>query len=306
MPCDTPRLAYPTAEGGRYSFTRPVGHSGRSVSVPCRQCVGCKLDRAGGWAIRLVGESRCWPLLSSWFVTFTQDEEHASWRSPVSPCDYRNIIRRLQRALPRATPGPMRQLGIGEYGSTTGRAHYHAGLFNLALPDITYYRSNDHGDRCYISDTLSAAYGRGKVELSPLDAGNALYLAGYMLRKISPEAVPLLVDDATGEVLERHPPFMRCSMKPGIGAGFVKRFAPELLREGTAMRGGHEVAAPPYILRKLEELDPAGVERIKERRREFAMSDRAKDSRRPMRVYARVVNRDQKLQLGRRASRVPV
>ena len=77
MPCYTPITGYAsralTKNGKRQIvFSPQKGFVDLPMTIPCGQCIGCRLEKARQWAIRCVHESKMWEHNS--FVTLTYND----------------------------------------------------------------------------------------------------------------------------------------------------------------------------------------------------------------------------------------
>lgn len=96
---------------------------GLVVNVACKQCVGCRIRRQSGWTLRNLLEVQ--QHSSAAFVTLT-------YRDEVCPdqLDYRDFQLFLKR-LRKELAVPIRFFSVGEYGSKTGRPHWHALIYGM-------------------------------------------------------------------------------------------------------------------------------------------------------------------------------
>lgn len=294
--CTSPLTAYPVSGG--ISFSRPVGHSGRTVQLPCRQCLHCRLQRESEWAIRIMHEALFYPG-ASWFVTNTLDPEHAFPDSSVSKEAHALYLKRVRHAF-----GPTRYVGVGEYGTERGRPHYHYALFGPVFSDLVFIGKNARGDRRYSSVQASALWPKGFVELSPLDFGAARYLAGYLSRdkraKV-PGSADFVSDD--GVITPRELPFFTMSRRPGIGRKYVEAYGRQLGAGDFVVIEGRKRPAPGYYRRVLDQVDAPLAERLAVEREARVYSPEAKARRRPERLAAKAAILDAKLGLSKRGTR---
>lgn len=294
--CTSPITAYWKPRGG-ISFEKLRECSGRTVQLPCRQCLHCRLIHAGEWATRFMAESYFHS--NAWFLTLTQDDDHGSnWSS-------------LDKAVLAAFWHRWRMRGVqlrygaaGEYGERTERAHYHAAVFGPEIPGLEFFRKNERGERLYTSDWLSDLWGRGFVTVAPLDAGTAAYVAGYCLRDVHAK------DDGrydtvtpSGEYVERTLPFFTMSRRPGIGRGFVEKYGSQFGAGDFMISGGQKVKTPKYFHNVLEELNPPLAADLKAAREAQIRSPRARAERRPARLRVKAECLKAKLANSRRGSR---
>ena len=102
--------------------------------VPCGRCIECLKLRVNSWYVRINEELKI--SSSAYFVTLTYEHE------PITPdgeptLDYRDIQLFMKR-LRKCQDEKIRYFIVGEYGSKTGRPHYHALLFNIKnIDDVT-------------------------------------------------------------------------------------------------------------------------------------------------------------------------
>jgi len=140
MACYEPVSGYRHRETMEFVFgeRRPLATHER-LSLPCGRCIGCKLERARQWSVRICHEASLYD--SNFFVTLDYAPQ-----SEVSPENtgfwglqyphFQKFMRRVRKAEDvRVKGGPLRFFVAGEYGRKHGRPHWHAILFNLALPD---------------------------------------------------------------------------------------------------------------------------------------------------------------------------
>src|SRR3954449_8205389 len=118
MPCYCPQSAYRTSSGG-VTFCRSGSLSGEKFSLPCGQCIGCRLERSRQWAMRCVHENKMHPRSS--FVTLTYDDKNIPPAGSLSKRDFQLFMKRLRKS----QSNPLRFFACGEYGETTHRPHYH-------------------------------------------------------------------------------------------------------------------------------------------------------------------------------------
>lgn len=291
--CTSPLIAYPIPGG--VSFSRPAGHSGRTVELPCRQCTHCRIMREAEWAVRIMHEALFYPD-RTWFVTNTLSPEFASVDSSVSKETHRRYMKRVRRAF-----GPTRYVAVGEYGKRTKRAHYHYGLFGPLLTDLKFAGKNDRGERYYRSPALEAVWPFGFVEVSPLDFGLAKYLAGYLARDRNAKregSADYVHDDGT--VVARELPFFTMSRRPGIGREYVEKYGAQLGAGDFIVVDGRKHFTPSYYRRIVGEYFPDLAKRLDAEREAAVYTPEAKAARRPARRAAKAAILEAKLSRGRK------
>lgn len=305
MSCFHPLEAFANPKGGKPFFSRPSGHSGRVLSLPCGQCIGCRLDRCCDWSARITHEALFWE--SNWFLTWTFGDGHY----PPDGCVRREVIqdsfkRLRERAKRRGLlEGPgLRKFYNAEYGSQTQRAHYHAIVFGLKLPDLVVWKNNERGERLWTSAFLDEAWGFGRVMVGAVTPTSAAYVAGYCLRDTSAKHSPYgFVDVDTGEFRERVAPFVGMSRRPGIGRGFFDKFRGDVFPRDFALIEGRKVPTPKYYRRLLETANPVLAAELKAKREASVYSPESKRERRPARLAVREVCKVAQVGSGKRGSR---
>lgn len=207
------------------------------------------------WANRSIHEASMWKHNNC--LTLTYDDENLPADNAVTPRDLTLFIKRLRRhadssssSIDRDRRHSIRYLACGEYGERLGRPHYHALLFNAGFRDLK--RAGNY----YESDTLRELWPHGNHKIDPKITGQAAaYVAQYTLTKQHREAYI----DADG--VWKQPPFLRMSLKPAIGADWLKKYAPDL-SNGFLVENGRKHAVPRYYRNKVSELYPELAERI--------------------------------------------
>lgn len=250
MPCFHPIPARQDRAGGEVVLHPPLGTD--NLRLPCGTCVGCRQQRAAQWATRAVHEAAFHEHNS--FVTLTYAPEHLPSNGGLRPRDLVSFIKALRHAIKRKrfaslVGDAVRYLACGEYGDAGDRPHYHALLFGVGFSDAV-----PCGKDLWTSECLRTLWGLGHVSFGSVTGGSAAYVAQYSLKKAS-RANWSKCDPRTGEVL--HPPFLRCSLRPGIGADFIARYRGDT-RHGFIVRDGRKVAVPRYY-QKLLELTDVGL-----------------------------------------------
>lgn len=163
---------------------------------PCGQCQNCKINKRRDWQARLLLEAASHEY--GIFVTLTMaDVGTPQILSKAHLKPFFNSLRTINPAI--------RFYAVGEYGTNTGRAHYHAHLFsNIPILAINIREAWPYG-RIHVGDT----------EPSSLD-----YCLGYLLKNTKTACWPIEA---------RWPEFRYYSK--GIG-----KFAlPHLLIDGTEL-----------------------------------------------------------------------
>lgn len=152
------------------------------------------------------------------FVTLTHSEDTLPEDLSVHPRTLSLFVKNL-----RYRKKALRYFACGEYGDETMRPHYHLALFNF--PTCLYGRTRHHVSICCsLCETVSAAWGQGRIELGTLTPNSMAYVAGYLNKKMTRDQDPRLEG--------RRPEFARMSLRPGIGAGLMHDLASTLMELG--------------------------------------------------------------------------
>lgn len=265
MPCNRPLAAWHTRipnASGKYgvTFTFAEADTSRPIAVPCRRCLGCRIERSAEWASRLMHEAQSWD--HNYFLTLTYNDQAlprltsvgtSAGRPTLRPLDMVQFLDRLRAKL-RSIHGDdndkprFRYYQCGEYGETTERPHHHAIMFNLNLPDLVLLRAQPHA--LYESRIVENAWRHGHISLGSVTFESAQYVAGYVTKKVTG---PMAASHYDG----RTPEYATMSRRPGIGAKFLEQHHASLYALGRVPLANTDAtrAMPVYYDRKLEQLD---------------------------------------------------
>ena len=122
---------------------------GEKIKVPCRKCIGCRIDYSRDWAVRCVHEAQMYE--DNAFITLTYSEQNVPPDGFLEKQHFQKFMKRLRRHF---APKTIRFYMCGEYGEEFGRPHYHALLFGIDFADKTFHKEN-HGSRLYTSGLMS-------------------------------------------------------------------------------------------------------------------------------------------------------
>lgn len=275
MPCNTPLPAWRTkvpGDSGRLgvTFVHQLADTSLPLAVPCGRCIGCRLERARSWAIRMLHEAKQHE--HNWFVTLTYDEARLprtiQGLPTLQPEDFTLFMKRLRGHIERSqvgatapSPPKLRYYQCGEYGERTNRPHHHAILFNLPLPDIkpiNLARAKD-AHTLYTSAILERTWNKGMISIGQVTFETAAYTAAYVTKKI------------TGPKAQEHyqgrtPEYSTMSRRPGIGSGFAAEYEQEIYQADSVIIRGLEMQPPKYYDRQLERRDPDRWYEIRDQR----------------------------------------
>lgn len=275
MSCFHPLEAYRDRSSGRVTIGYHPGESPRrdGMELPCGRCVGCKMDRARAWSIRVMHEAQLYD--SNLFVTLDYAPESLPKSLSLEYPHFQKFMRRLRRRMPGVSPSPVGTYPIrffcaGEYGEKFQRPHWHAVLFNCYFKDsVRLFNGTSR------SATAESVWEHGNVVIGEVTAASAAYVAGYTLAKRYGQSAQDHYEDvvnlSTGEVTARRAEFCQMSRDPGIGAWWYSRFKGDLFPKDHAVVEGKEHKVPGYYWRKFQqEADPLLVEELEAARVERA------------------------------------
>lgn len=258
------------------------------IKLPCGQCAGCRLERSRQWALRCVHESSLHS--NSYFVTLTFNESHVPTDGCVRPRHLQLFMKRLRKwydshlkgASTQAAPAArecIRFYGVGEYGDSGARPHYHLCLFGLVLPDLKVFQRRP-GYVTYTSATLERLWPFGFALVAELTFETAAYAARYVMKKMTGGLADrnyVVLDDETGALQELEPEFSVMSRggravdpvtgkkRGGLGRGWFNQFGMEVYndRQASCIVNGREVRPPVAYDRWLEVENPEAFARLK-------------------------------------------
>lgn len=227
-------------------------------SVPCGQCMACRVNYARNWAIRIMAEAKG---KACSFVTLTYDEEHLPDNHSLVKRDLTLFFKRL-----RKSGYKFRYYAVGEYGDKYHRPHYHIAFFDLPVGASCF--ENAHFDekrkvwRCTMRE-----WPNGLVAVGTLTADSANYVAGYMQKKLKGKAKSFY--DEQGII----PEYSVCSRRPGIGYDYIQTNIKWLRENRFLVFKGHKYPLTRYFLEHCfseeERLEKRAVESLENSRRKF-------------------------------------
>lgn len=269
MACTAPLMLYkrdPAMFGGVAGLTKDPRKAligGVAGVYPCGHCIDCRLAYAGEWSVRCMHEVRVTGEGS--FVTLTYDDKNLPVDWNLNYGHFQSFMHRLRKS----APGRGRFFMCGEYGDEFGRPHYHALLFGCVFSDKKYLKSVDGVDY-FTSEELSRVWSHGFCTIGDISLKSAGYVARYSLKKVTgPEAglAYQYLDQETGEVFDRDPPFCQGSLKPGIGARWFERYRSDIFPCDYVVVGGKRFPVPRYYDKLLERDDPVQWNKVRRARR---------------------------------------
>lgn len=240
-------------------FQRQSGYVDMPVSVPCGQCIGCRLDKARDWAIRCMHEAKLHD--DNCFITLTFDDVHLPENGSISKDDVQRFLKRLRFSI---QPKRVSYYAVGEYGEQTGRPHYHILLFGHDFPDkIPLQREGAH--TTYSSAVLRALWPYGNNMIGTITWQSAMYCCKYVTKKLYGDVTRIAFDIDTGEWRPVEHEFALMSRNPALGKRYYKKHSGDITAHDSIIIQGKALKPPKYYdkLRAEDELIKAKGERVK-------------------------------------------
>ena len=243
MPCYHPMPAVRMSDGSVKFVSRNKRGVEASLELPCGQCIGCRLERSRQWAMRCLHESSLYDFNS--FITLTYDDFNLPVGGSLDYVDFQKFMKRLRKRV----GSKVRFYMGGEYGSEgTMRPHFHACLFGYDFPDKVYYKKTSSGEKIYTSKLLESLWPYGLSSVGNVTFESAAYIARYCVQKVTGDLAQahyrVITDD--GEIIDRVPEFNHMSLKPGIGADWLKKFRTDVFPRDYVVINGVKTKPPKY------------------------------------------------------------
>lgn len=243
---------------------REFGDVVRSLTLPCGQCRGCRLERSRQWAIRCMHEARMHE--NNCFLTLTYDNDHAPTDRSLDYSHFQKFMKRFRKRC----GADIRFYMAGEYGEKFERPHFHACIFGYDFPDKVIFKRTVSGALIYRSPLLETLWTFGYSSIGDVTFESAAYVARYVMKKINVSSkTPLHLRDhyettdfETGEIRERVPEFNKMSLRPGIGYGFYEKFYSDMYTTDMVVLKGREVKIPRYYDKKFADDFPEAFEAL--------------------------------------------
>lgn len=270
MACYQPIKGYRTDAG--IVFSSKAGAAGDLITVPCRQCLGCRISRRHEWAVRAMHEAQMTDQdlvegaepRGNCFITLTYRDADLPKNFSVDIKDWQAFAKRSRKVL-----GKFRFFMVGEYGTNDHRPHMHACLFGQDFSEDRKYYTTRNGNKFYRSEKLESLWRKGFSDVTDMTYQTAAYVAGYCVKKRNG-------DQAVHWHGPRTPEFLNMSRRPGIGARWIERFHSDVFPCDFVVVDGRKSPVPRYYDEWLEENDSGMLDQLKADRA-FAGAERIGD-----------------------------
>lgn len=252
----------------RIVFNIKDGYIDLPVTVPCGQCVGCRLEKSRQWAIRCLHEAQLND--DNCFVTLTYNDANLPADMSVHVREHQLFMKRLRKEYGEG----IRFFLCGEYGDLNHRPHYHALLFGLDFKDKIPYKQTPQGEMLYTSPSLERVWGKGFAPIGEVTFSSAAYVARYVMKKRTGEGAEKHYEfvDNDGVVHQRLPEYVAMSRgckklgTGGIGKGWFDKYKSDVYPDDFVVVNGKKMRAPKYYDQVLER-EEAALHRDMKRRR---------------------------------------
>lgn len=296
MPCYRPMHGYRSRErtekGKRkIVFSPKEAYTDLKITIPCGQCIGCRLEKSRQWAIRCVYESQMYD--ENCFLTLTYDNENY----PKDHSLHKKDIQKFMKRLRKTTNKKIKYYHCGEYGDDYQRPHYHMCMFNYDFQDKEIH--NQHGDfTLYTSEKCNKLWGKGYVILGDVTFDSAAYVARYITKKINKNKDQYTkVNILDGHVYEVEPEYSTCSHK--IGNLWFDKYKDDVYPHDYVVINGKKIKPPKHFDKLLEERNE--LEYLQVKRERLNVSDDFEKENERDRLLAR--EKFKKLQLNKTLTR---
>lgn len=273
-----------------------IEHPNYSVKkVPCRKCIGCRIEQSRQWAMRILHESKVSDCSSFITLTYAPDEDNLTYNFfrknrkhwtgkkcrkqslkriwTLCPEDYQLFMKRLRKAVKKwyeekgLEPKKVRFFHCGEYGEAKGRPHHHAIIFNFAFPDRKVYKVVKKKGRTYVlytSELLNKCWPHGYAICTDVTYDSAAYVSRYCTKKINGQFSDTYYNGRKQE-------YITMSNRRGIGYEWYKKYAKtDAYIEDNVICNGKKLRVPAYY-DKLFDIDNAeAFAKIKANREKIA------------------------------------
>lgn len=271
MPCFHPLKGYRKYTGGWTSNRKEALRdllSGNLIemSVPCGQCIGCRLERSRQWAIRCIHEASLYD--NNCFITLTYRTECLPSGGSLRPKDFTDFMKRFRKKYGEG----IRYFQCGEYGEQFSRPHHHACIFNFDFPDKELLSFN-RGNPIYTSVSLSQLWPFGFSSIGDVTFESAAYVARYIMKKVTGDVADLHYDG-------RQPEYVTMSRRPGIASDWFKKYSSDCYpKDYITIRDGLKCRPPKFYDRLYAENHQLELLEIQKKRRLYAESHLETDCR---------------------------
>ena len=251
------------ADGKTIVFNPTHGWVDRPLTIPCGQCVGCRLERSRQWAVRCVHEASLHE--DNCFITLTYNNESLPEDGSLNKKHFQDFMKRLRKKYKNKK---IRYYHCGEYGDKNFRPHYHAIIFGLEFDDQKLFTVNN-GEKLYTSEKLEKLWPFGFSTIGTVTFESAAYVARYVMKKVNGKNAKNhyeRVDSNTGEIYSLVPEYNTMSRRPGIASGWFDKYKDDVYPSDNIHLREKTFRPPKFYDKMYEHLMPNEMEKIKMQR----------------------------------------
>lgn len=270
---------------GKFPITfNRLNSNGQKLVIACGQCIGCRLDKAKDWSLRIMHEAQTTAELGSpsCFITLTYNDDNLPFDNGLQKIDFRKFIRKLRKTI---DPQKVRYYMCGEYGEQYGRPHYHAILFGYDFPDRYVWTTADEKTN-YRSDLLESVWQKGNSLIGDCTIQTAGYTARYIMKKANGEKADEIYKAISkdGKIRPVQHEYTNMSTHPGIGKAWYGKYKSDCEKDFLTFEGSR-YKIPKYYDKLLERDNSAKAKKVKAARR--AAAAKHSDNNTPERLAVR-------------------
>jgi len=224
----------------------------------------------------------------SCFLTLTYDDDNLPYGNTLVMPHFQKFMKRLRKKV-----GPVRFFHCGEYGDETDRPHYHALIYGWQPNDPELFTKSGEFP-LYNSSVLTSLWGHGHATYGAVTFDTAAYTSRYITKKITGEKSDehyRFIDQDTGEIIDRKPPYCTMSRNPGIGMPWLRKYGTEAYNHDSVIMRGREMKPPRAYDRAFEHTDPDTWETVSTQRRRKAAERTNYPTQRQLRAGEIIANK---------------
>lgn len=283
--CYAPIRAYKDADGN-IIFNNDKGRGIHELKLPCSQCIGCRLNHAEGWAIRMIHEAQLHDENS--FLTLTYSDENLPINGSLQYEDVTKFIKKLRKVL-SLTPykNKIKYFRVGEYGENFSRPHYHIILFGFNFSYQLKYKNKINEKKLlrtkphnyYSSCLLNDLWTFGRCEIGDVNYNTCMYVAKYITKKVNGQQKQAHYErlNEFGEYIQLEQEKSSMSRKNAIGKEWLQKYYTDVYPKDFCVHEGRKLKIPKYYDKYLEKNNPELYEAVK-LERESSQISRVNDS----------------------------
>nr|QJB19027.1 MAG: replication initiator protein [Microvirus sp.] len=233
------------------------------LSLPCGQCIGCRLQRSQHWAIRCMHELQFHQ--KACFITLTYNKENLPADGSLNTRDFQLFMKRLRKKFGSG----IRFFHCGEYGDKLGRPHHHAIIFGFDFDDKEFFKRTGSLSAIYRSPSLEKLWPFGFSSIGAVTYESVAYVARYVMKKVNGK-------NSAEHYGAKKPEYITMSRNPGIAYQWFQQYHKDVFPDDFCFTNKMSKIKPPrYYDSQFEILDPDAFFSIQQTRRKRAKALKA-------------------------------